>query len=233
MRAVVFQHGELGDVGRLGPVLEQAGFSLVKRFRTVSHTEDVDADLVVVLGGLMGVYDAEHHPFLNQEIAVLAERLARGRPCLGVCLGSQMLAAAAGANVSLGKNGLEVGACAVRWSPEGLKDPVIAGVRPRTTVAQWHQDSFTPVPGATLLASTDRYPQQAFRLGSSYGFQFHLELDAATLDHWFTAWEDALIKHGKAPGQLRAQLPKLRATEGEILELLHRLARHFAGLARS
>jgi GMP synthase (glutamine-hydrolysing) len=231
MRAVIFEHDEDAGVGLLGPVLQQAGFSLVKRFRT-TRREDVDAELVVVMGGHMGVYEADQHPFLREEIALLSERLANERPCLGVCLGAQMLASAAGAEVFLGKNGFEVGALPVRWTQDGLKDPVIAGVRPRTVVAHWHQDTFKPVPGATLLASTDRYSQQAFRLGASYGFQFHMELGAEELDRWLTRWAEELAQRGKDVQELRAQLPKLKAAQVENTELLHRLANHFAKAVR-
>ena len=231
MRAVVFEHDEDAGIGQLGPALQQAGFTLVKRFRT-TRREDVDAELVVVMGGHMGVYEADQHPFLQEEIALLSERLANERACLGICLGAQMLASAAGAEVFLGKNGLEVGALPVRWTQEGLKDPVIAGVRPKTVMAHWHQDTFKAVPGATLLASTDRYTQQAFRLGNSYGFQFHMELGAEDLDRWLTQWNDTLVKNGKDAKELRAQVPKLKAAEAELLELQHRLAHHFAKAVR-
>lgn len=231
MRAVVFEHDEDAGLAHLGPALQQAGFTLVRRFRTTKR-EDVDAELVVVMGGHMGVYEADQHPFLKEEIALLSERLANERPCLGVCLGAQMLAAAAGAEVFLGKNGLEVGALPVRWTQEGLTDPVIAGVKPRTVMAHWHQDTFKAVPGATLLASTDRYTQQAFRLGKSYGFQFHMELGAEDLDRWLTQWKDTLAKHGKNPEELRTQVPKLKAAQAELTELQHRLAHHFAKAVR-
>lgn len=231
MRAVVFEHNEDAGVAQLGPALQQAGFTLVKRFRT-TRREDVDAELVVVMGGHMGVYEADQHPFLREEIALLSERLANERPCLGICLGAQMLASAAGAEVFLGKNGLEVGALPVRWTQEGLKDPVIAGVRPKTVMAHWHQDTFKSVPGATLLASTDRYTQQAFRLGKSYGFQFHLELDASDLERWLTQWSDLIVQRGKDVQELRAQVPKLKAAEAELTELQHRLANHFAKAVR-
>jgi GMP synthase (glutamine-hydrolysing) len=231
MRAVVFEHDEDAGLAQLEPALKQAGFTLVKRFRT-TRREDVDAELVVVMGGHMGVYEADQHPFLREEIAVLSERLANERPCLGICLGAQMLAAAAGAEVFLGKNGFEVGALPVRWTQEGLKDPVIAGVRPKTVMAHWHQDTFKPVPGATLLASTDRYTQQAFRIGPSYGFQFHMELSAADLDRWLTQWTDSEGLKGKNVQELRAQVPKLKAAEAELTELQHRLAHHFAKAAR-
>ncbi|WP_224249957.1 type 1 glutamine amidotransferase [Hyalangium gracile] len=231
MRAVVFEHDEDAGVALLGPVLQQAGFTLVKRFRT-TRREDVDAELVVVMGGHMGVYEADQHPFLREEIALLSERLANERPCLGICLGAQMLAAAAGSEVFLGKNGFEVGALPVRWTQDGLKDPVIAGVKPKTVVAHWHQDSYKPVPGATLLASTDRYTQQAFRLGKSYGFQFHMELGAADLERWLTTGNDSLTQRVKNVQELRTQLPKLKAAEAEIIELQHRLANHFAKAVR-
>ncbi|WNG17496.1 glutamine amidotransferase [Cystobacter fuscus] len=233
MRAVVMQHEEHEGPGMLGPALEAAGFTLVKRFRSVKR-EDVDAELVVVLGGPMGVYEADRHPFLAEELALLTERLAFSRPVLGLCLGAQLLAAAAGSEVFVGKNGLEVGVGPVRWTKEGLADPVLGGVRPRATVAHWHQDTFKPVPGATLLASTDRYTQQAFRLGDSYGLQFHLELTADELERWFTQGAEELTElYGKNVDELRAQLPKLHAAEGENRELLERLAHHFARVARA
>jgi GMP synthase (glutamine-hydrolysing) len=233
MRAVVIQHEEHEGPGLLGPALEAAGFTLVRRFRAVKR-EDVDAELVVVLGGPMGVYEMDRHPFLGEELALLTERLALELPVLGICLGAQLLAAAAGSEVFIGKNGLEVGVAPVRWTKEGLADPIIAGVRPRTSVAHWHEDTFTPVSGATLLASTDRYTQQAFRLGNSYGLQFHLELTADELERWLTDGAEELeVLHGKNVDELRSQLPKLRAAEPEARELIERLAHHFARVARA
>ncbi|HYO69936.1 MAG TPA: glutamine amidotransferase [Archangium sp.] len=233
MRAVVMQHEEHEGPGLLGPALEAAGFKLVKRFRGVKR-EDLNAELVVVLGGPMGVYEVDRHPFLGEELALVTERLALGLPVLGLCLGAQVLAAAAGSEVFIGKNGLEVGVAPVRWTKEALADPVIAGVRPRTLVAHWHQDTFKAVPNATLLASTDRYTQQAFRLGDSYGFQFHLELTADELERWFTQGAEELVElYEKDLDDLRSQLPKLRSAEAENRELLERLAHHFARVARA
>ncbi|QSQ15649.1 type 1 glutamine amidotransferase [Myxococcus landrumensis] len=231
MRAVVYQHEEHEGVGLLGLALTEVGFTLVHRFRSVRR-EDVDAELVVVMGGPMGVYEADQHPFLREELAILTERLAYERACLGICLGAQMLASAAGAEVFAGKNGFEVGVAPVRWTADGVKDPVIAGARPRTVVAHWHGDTYKAVPGATLLASTDRYSQQAFRLGASYGFQFHLELTAREMGHWLDLGAEDLRQRGKDLAELKAQLPKLESAERENVELLQRLARHFAQAVR-
>ena len=231
MRAVVYQHAEHEGLGLLEPALRRAGFEPVIRMRQVRHHEDVEAPLLVVLGGPMGVYEADQHPFLHHERAVLAERLGAGRPSLGICLGAQLLAAAAGSEVARGKNGLEVGVAPVRWTREGLADPVLGGSRARSTVAHWHSDTWTAVPGATLLASTDRYAQQAFRLGASYGLQFHLELDAAAFDGWLTHGAEELAGAGRDLALLRKDLGKLRAAEAENAALLDRLAEHFARAA--
>jgi GMP synthase (glutamine-hydrolysing) len=125
-----------------------------------------------------------------------------------------------------------VGAAPVRWTQAAMEDPVIQGVRAKTVVAHWHGDTYAPVSGAVLLASTDRYSQQAFRLGTTYGFQFHLELGAAELQAYFDAEAEDLRSRGKDVVELKAQLPKLKANEPEISALLERLAHHFATVAR-
>jgi len=227
MRAVVIQHEKHEDLGLIGPELTRVGFSLVRRFRDLERV-DLEAELVVILGGGMSVAEVERHPFLQAELAFLTERLALERPCLGICLGSQLLAAAAGAQVSKGKNGFELGIGPVRWTKPGLEDPVIAGAPSRSIVAHWHQDTFSPVPGATLLASTDRYTQQAFRLGSTYAFQFHLELTAEAWLQWIDAGAEALVAAGKDPAALRKEAGKLKAAEPQNAQLLARLAEHFA-----
>ena len=227
MRAVILQHEKHEDLGLLAPELTKVGFSLVRRFRSLERV-DLDAELVVILGGAMSVAEVDQHPFLQSELAFLTERLALERPCLGICLGSQLLAAAAGAQVSKGKNGFEIGVGPIRWTKPGLEDPVIAGAAQRSTVAHWHQDTFSPVPGATLLGSTDRYSQQAFRLGNSYAFQCHLELTGDAWLQWIEINAEALITAGKDPTALRAEVGKLRAAEAQNSQLLARLAQHFA-----
>lgn len=223
MKAVVIQHETHEDLGQLAPALAEAGFSVTRRFRGVEHA-DVEAALVVVLGGPMGVYESDQHPFLHAEQALLSERLALDRPCLGICLGAQLLAAAAGAEVFAGKNGLEVGVGTVRLTKGAADDAVFGGLKDRLTVAHWHGDTFSAVPGGVLLASSDRYTQQAFRVGRSYGLQFHAELTADALGEWLALDAERLKDLGKDVGELRAGLPKLRAAEGGLRELLGRLA---------
>ena len=226
LQAVVYQHEVHEGLAGLAAPLAEHGFQCTLRFREARH-EDVHADLLIVLGGSMAVYDAGAHPFLGAEQAVLSERIAADRPCLGLCLGAQLIAAAAGAQVFAGKNGFEVGAAPVRWTAAAREDPVIRGVGAETPVAHWHGDTFEPVPGAVLLASTARYTQQAFRLGRSYAFQFHPELSAAELDGWLEHEAAELAGRGLDVPLLRKSATKLRAAEAQLQDLRQRLIRHF------
>jgi GMP synthase (glutamine-hydrolysing) len=231
MKAVIIEHEAHEGVGLFGPALVTAGFELVRRFRGVERV-DLEAALVVVMGGPMGVYEADQHPFLHEELAFLIERLALERPVLGICLGAQLLAAAAGAEVFAGKNGLEVGVGPVRVTKDGAADAAFAGLE-KLTVAHWHGDTFAPVPGAKLLASSDRYTQQAFRLGPSLGLQFHLELTGDELGRWLDLGAAELAAKGKDVAGLKTQLGKLRAAEGTAKEVLSRIAFDFARMHRA
>jgi GMP synthase (glutamine-hydrolysing) len=230
MRAIVLQHETHEHLGLLAPALTQAGFTTVRRFRDVEHA-DLQAELVVVLGGGMTVGDPAH-PFLAKEQAFLSERLSLDRPCLCICLGSQLFAAAAGSSVFKGKNGMELGVAPVRWTKAGHEDPVLAGLPAKLNVAHWHEDTFDPVEGAQLLGSTDRYSQQALRKGKSYAFQFHPELDAAGWLEWVERSTDTLRAAGKDVAALNGDAAKLRAAEPQLKRLCEQLAHHFATCAR-
>jgi GMP synthase (glutamine-hydrolysing) len=214
--AVVYVHEPHVPPGYLAEALEQAGFELTVRLRE-TRPEDVEAPLLVVMGGSMGVYEAEAHPFLGDVLRVMRARLAADRPMIGVCLGSQLLAAAAGARVYRGSAGLELGVVPVRWNSAGLVDPALGVVARECSedglpVLQWHGDTFDPVPGATLLASSSLYPWQAFRLGSSYGVQFHPEVDEGILLKWARMWPSQMERGGFPWARFeREMLPRLSA----------------------
>ncbi|MBL8734603.1 MAG: gamma-glutamyl-gamma-aminobutyrate hydrolase family protein [Planctomycetes bacterium] len=182
MRAVVVQHEAHEGPGLLAPALTAAGFELEHRHREVLPI-DFAAELVVVLGGPMDAFD-ERLAYLTAEVALLRHRLAHDLPCLGICLGAQLLARAAGAVVARGARGLEVGALPVTCTAAGRQDPVTGPLDHELLVAMWHRDTFGLPAGAVHLLRSARYEQQAFRLGRSYGLQFHLELDAPTLARW-------------------------------------------------
>ncbi|MFT3710945.1 MAG: type 1 glutamine amidotransferase [Archangium sp.] len=228
MRAVIWQHEEHEGPHLLEKPLRDAGYVLTTRFRDPRH-DDLEAELVVVMGGAMSVTSMEAHPFLGEERAILTERLALDRPSLGICLGAQLLASAAGATVTRGKNGFEVGVAPVRWTKQGLDDVAARGMPAKQTFAHWHEDTWSPVPNATLLASTDRYTQQAFRLNRSYGLQFHPELTADAFASWLRAEAELLAADGKNVQELESALPKLKAAEPQNVAFLEQLVRSLRG----
>ncbi len=220
MRAVVLQHEAHEGLDLLEAVLKSAGFSVVTHFRSVQH-RDLEAELVVVLGGSMSVTAVEQHPFLRDELGFLTERFALGLPMFGLCLGAQLLATAAGGTVSRGKNGFEVGVAPVRWSKEAQVD-LAAGMPGKSVMAHWHEDTWSAVPGATLLASTERYTQQGFRIGKTIGLQFHPELRAETFGQWLERDRELLELDGKDVDELISALPKLKAAEALNVLFLER-----------
>ena len=185
-RFVVVQHVAHEGPGLIASLAAEHGVAL-----EVRHTWRRDAlpaarevGGVVVLGGPMGVYEAEAHPHLAAEQELLAEACRLGRPVLGVCLGAQLLAAALGARVYKGPSA-EVGAGTVALTEAGQRDPVLGPSGPVVPAFHWHGDTFDLPPGAALLASSAAYPHQAFRVGGrGYGLQFHVELDAAQARAW-------------------------------------------------
>lgn len=136
----------------------------------------------------MGAYETERYPFLKAEIALIRRQLAEERPVLGICLGAQLMAAAAGARVYPGERGKEIGWADVELAAAGCDDPLWEGFPKRFTTFHWHGDSFDIPDGAILLGSSERYPQ-AFRLGANgYAVQFHPEVVPIELEAWIRAY---------------------------------------------
>ena len=137
---------------------------------------------VVVMGGPMSVRDPL--PWLEDERRWLARAVQAGTGVLGVCLGAQQLAAALGARVTAGP-APEIGVGTVELTDDGLADPVLGPEGRRLPVVHWHGDTFDVPRGAVLLASSERYARQAFRVGAlAYGLQFHLEVDDGLAASW-------------------------------------------------
>jgi GMP synthase (glutamine-hydrolysing) len=137
----------------------------------------------IVMGGPMGAYEEDAHPWLAEEKRQIGEAARAGHPIWGVCLGAQLLAGALGARVYAGSEP-EVGLLPVELTPAADEDPVFEGAPREFPTLQWHGDSFDLPAGATLLASSPAYPNQAFRFERSYGLQFHLEVTPELAARW-------------------------------------------------
>ena len=177
---------------------------------------------VVVMGGPMGAYEEDEHPWLVAEKRLLREAVEADVPVWGVCLGAQLLASALGARVYRGDEP-EVGLLPVELTPEAASDPVFGAAPASFHTLQWHGDTFELPPGATALATSPMYPSQAFRVGRSYALQFHVEVSLELATEW---------------GSVPAYAQSLEATlgPGSLERLLADVAEHapaMVTLARS
>lgn len=216
----VIEHLSVEHAGTFRPVLEASGYqvtpvpaALIGQFRERAE----ESALLIVMGGPIGVYDAPEYPFLTDEIDLIRSRLKAKRPVLGICLGSQLMAAALGAKVFPGTNGVELGWAPVRLTEAGQQHPLADVAGNDLPVLHWHGDTFDLPEGATLLASTSRYAHQAFAVGN-YGLalQFHVETDALELEQWFVAFAGDIRKTGPdALATLRADTAKNAADLAE------------------
>lgn len=188
--ALALTHVPFEDLGSLHPVLQERGFKIEvaeATSRPFPANAIESADLLIVLGGPIGVYETRDYPFLVDEMAAIENRIAACKPVLGICLGAQLLAAAMGARVYAGGHGSEIG-----WSnltapetgtvPEWFH-PLLA---PDLEVLHWHGDTFDLPVGARHLAGTNKYKNQAFMVDKHVlGLQFHVEVTENNMERWY------------------------------------------------
>jgi GMP synthase (glutamine-hydrolysing) len=164
--------------------------------------EQVPGDLdemagLVILGGTMDVADAPDYPALEAAMSLIRLAAAQDLPVLGICLGGQLAAQALGGRAYPSPRGAEYGWIPLSFTRSGRADPVLGALDSDVRVFSSHHDVFDLPPGADLLAWGGHAPNQAFRLGSVVGVQFHPEVDAAMV----AAWHD----HASTPPPLPKQ----------------------------
>jgi GMP synthase-like glutamine amidotransferase len=183
---------------------------LVEAYKGDPLPKDVsEYSAMIILGGPMGVYDEQTYPFLTDEITLIESGLTHGTPIMGICLGAQLLARAAGARVYKGGE-KEIGFYKVRLSADGMEDALTHGLPPEFRVFQWHGDTFDVPGGALNLASSDLFQNQMIRVGEcAYGIQFHLEVTEAMVVEWLQV-NSAELEAEKGtidPEEIKAQTP--------------------------
>lgn len=228
-RALVITHVEHEGPGRLRRLLERRGYALeaCEPYRGQELPGELEPSaLVIVMGGPMGVED-RHEPafaYLARELEFLRQRIDSGGGVLGICLGAQLLAAAAGAEVrqmtaSDGRRAYEVGWSPVRFHPQAGADRLLHGLPPEAPVLHWHGDAFDIPDGARRIASTDVCLNQGFSLGDrQVGLQFHCEVTAPMIEDFIR--EDgpyAVRAHGEDT------IERLREDTSRYLENLERV----------
>lgn len=180
----------------------------------------------------MGVGDVgrPEFPFLADEVCLLRQRVQDDSPVLGVCLGAQLLAHAAGARVypmaerGGGLAAFEVGWAPVRFHRESEED-ALDGLPPEAPALHWHGDTFDLPAGARLLASSAICQNQAFRLGRRlFGLQFHCEVEAQHVEAFLRADGDFVVRANGPQGVAR-----LRAETGRLVDLSRSVGDVFLG----
>lgn len=181
-------------------------------------------DAAIVFGGKMSVNDSDRLPELVQECLWIKNTVDSGKPFLGICLGAQLLAQAYGAQVTRHPERItEIGYYRIY--------PTIEGYQSIFTDApshffQWHNEGFTLPQGATRLASSDLYPNQAFRIGeNAYGFQFHPEATHDQIAHWHQRDQEELSHPGAQT--VAAQYHYHQQLDPDIQRWLNKFLQHW------
>ena len=189
MRLHAFYHVPFEDVGSIKPWAADNGHELSTTCLFAEETPPPasEYDMLVVMGGPMGAYDEKDHPWLAGEKKAIEAAVAAGKSVLGICLGAQLLSVALGGSVS--RNPVpEIGWFKVEMTPQGLAEPVFAGMPQSYYAFHWHGDTFSIPPGAVHAASSAACAHQAFVYQHKVvGLQFHLETTPSGMHN--------LIKH--------------------------------------
>ncbi len=213
MRVAIVENTRITHHGQVGVALhEQAALiDLYKPWSGQPLPRSVDADALIVFGGEQSARDDHTHPYLPDLARLMADYTAMDRPVLGICLGSQLLARAFGAENQLGI-APEFGWVDVSLTEAGRADPVLSQVPETFPIFQWHSDTFTLPEGAVHLARSPTARHQAFRIGrATYGTQFHFEASRSVVRDWIASFPEVIDR--MLPGWT-ANHPELAATRG-------------------
>lgn len=215
-QCLVLRHVAFEGLGVFAPLLFRSGFETrICQIGVDSFPAEriESSDLLIVLGGPIGVYETEAYPWLVEETAAIGARLRAKKPTLGICLGAQLMAAALGARVAPGP-AKEIGYAPLTLTDDGRASPLAAleGVQ----ALHWHGDAFDLPDGAKRLAYTAVCPNQAFAIDNyALGLQFHAEVEPASLEAWLIGHTVELGQAGIDPRDLRAQAAKYGAATAE------------------
>jgi len=210
---LILQQMVCEPAGLLADVLHEQGWPV----ETVLAQEQPVPELLngyaglIVMGGPMSANDV-HLDFIAAELALLKRAIAADFPVMGVCLGAQLLAKAADADIYQADE-RELGWYSLYPMANAADDPLFRHLGNEIGVFQWHGETFTLPAEATLLASCRNVPNQAFRLGScQYGLQFHVEVDESIIRDWVGICDDERAHLG--PEGVRAMLAETPSRTG-------------------
>jgi GMP synthase (glutamine-hydrolysing) len=218
-RVIAIRHLAFEDMGYFAEVLSERGIALVYVDAASDDLTQIDPetdDPLVILGGPISVNDRAEFPFIEQELALLRQRLALDKPTLGICLGAQLIARALGARVYPGPE-KEIGWSPLVLTPAGEQSPLRALQSANSHVLHWHGETFDLPAGAIRLAASDKYTNQAFSYGQHVlALQFHIEVTEKGLENWYVG-----------------HIGEIQQTPGVSVPGLRQQARHHATITAS
>ena len=209
-RLLVLQHLKIEGPGLFEQFAKERNLKIkiIHLYKKDNLPQTKKGDLILIMGGPMGVQDigSDRYPWLKLEINFIKRELENKIPIVGVCLGAQLLASAAGGDIEVLKNGSPPKALPeIGWSQifldksnkdfrELFEDPF--------HVLHWHGDRILLPNKAVLIASSARCKEQFFRIGDyAYGLQFHIETTAAMIDNWIYEDKEFIFKGLGVNGQ--------------------------------
>jgi GMP synthase (glutamine-hydrolysing) len=218
-KIVVLQHHPAETLGAIADALESA--ALAWQYIRVHDGQPIPQSIkgaggLIVMGGPQTVYQLDKYPYLRDEMRLIEDALNADKPIVGVCLGSQLLAAALGAKVYRGEH-REIGWYPVRLTAAAANDRLLRGIATEFTAAHWHSDVFDLPSGATALASSGLTPLQGYRYGDkAYGFLFHAEMTEEILSALVAEFGDGLKRIGLDGDAIVDETPRHMAQLGQI-----------------
>lgn len=215
MQAHIFQHIPFEGPGSIEPWLEEKGFEISSThfYRPFELPVPGNVDFLIIMGGPMSVNDEEKHPWLVKEKQFIRGFINEGKPVLGICLGSQLIASALGANVYPMPQ-KEIG-----WFPvSGIasNDLHIFKFPNLFNPLHWHGETFDLPAGAFRIAGSDGCQNQAFQVGRNViAIQFHPEATPKTVQDFVFHFRNELL-----PGKyIQSEDEILMASPARFVEL--------------
>ena len=188
MRVIAAVHQDDAGPVVFGDVVRELGHELVE-WRPADGAVPDGADAALLFGGAMHVDQEDQHPWLGPERDWIRSLLRSDVPTLGVCLGAELVAEAAGWEITR-LSRPEIGWHEVELTDAGREDPLLAGAPPSFPAFQWHSYAAEPPDAAPVLAANPACAQ-AYRVAErAWGIQFHAEVDTATIEHWLEDGKD-------------------------------------------
>ncbi len=222
LRFLSIEHVPQEGVGTISTYIQEIGGNLARHRQYQQHPLSAshdDYDVLVAMGGPMGVCDSAQYPWLDRELHFIREAIDQGKPVLGVCLGAQMIAKALGAEVR--KNPCtEIGWFPVHFEDAFLETRLGQGLDRKMDVLHWHGDTFSIPPGAVHVASSEACANQGFLYEERVlGLQFHLEMGTEEVDVMTEHFKDELVPDRFVQGgeEIQARTEECAASARRVL----------------